>query len=501
MSPSPFASRCIARRGERLAALPPVLLVTLNGGGLVPFVGAGVSMAAPTSLPSAGVLATELVERGYGQEGDDLEQVAEWCWERGDPMLFARALPSADWRARQPNDCHMVLAELAAEQLVVEILTTNWDTMIEVALNWCGVPHKCIEQPGDLAVAGRSAVQVIKLHGCIDTLTTIRARISEVDSEEWAADWAGPVFEVQLRSKSVLFAGYSGASRATTRTIERISAEASRSQLDWTVGRTPLDEAITRERTARLLEALGPDQGGYINMDALDFFRQLRVEIYPLLLARPKQHATNLLDSLLGPTDVAVDEVISVVREVSNSWKDAGQGSGQQVLRRAVGTTSARAYVPIIPNAQEMGQYWAWVAMVIWAGAANFNASTLQAEAAGTGAGPIHVVPVFCRPGSARRQAAAEALIELAQASASPSISYIGIVVGGAGPFKAPAVTFSVTRGTSAPDVVRGGNVNVEWTAPEEVFNLAEQETPSSEVAAAIRSHLSQLAPASEPAS
>jgi hypothetical protein len=488
------------REGEQLAVLPPVLVVTLNSGGLVPFVGAGVSMAAPTSLPSAGVLASELVERGYGQEGDDLEQVAEWCWEHGDPLWFAKALPTADWHARQPNDCHMVVAELAAEQLIVEILTTNWDTMIEVALNRCGVPYKRIEQPADLAAAGGPAIQVIKLHGGIDTLNTIRARKSEVDSEGWAEEWAGSVFAVQLRSKSVLFAGYSGASRATTRTMERISAEASRSQPDWMVGRAPPDQVITQERTARLLEALGPGHGGYINMDALDFFRQLRQEVYPLLLARPKQHATTLLDSLLRPTDVAVDDVVLVVRQVSNSWKDAGQRSGQEALRQAVGATSALAYVPIVPNAREIGEYWAWVAMVTWAGAATFNGSTLQAEAAGAGGDGTQVVPVFCRPGGARRQAAAEALLDLTQTTASPSKAYIGIVVGGTGPFKAPTMTFSVSRGTPAPDVVRGGNVSVEWAAPEEVFNLAEQETPASNIAAAIRSHLSHLVPAADPA-
>ncbi len=479
---------------------PPALLATLNRGGLVPFVGAGISMARPTSLPSADSLAHALVEDGYGQEGDDLEQLAEWCWEQGDPLMFARALPSADWRARQPNDCHLVLAELAAERLVTEILTTNWDTMLEVALNRSGVPHQCVEKPNALAAAGGSiAARVIKLHGCIDSPETIRARRSDVDSEEWVADWAESVFAVNLRSKSVLFAGYSGASRATTRTIERISAEASRSQLDWMVGLTPLEEAVTHERTARLVAALGADQGGYVNMDALEFFRQLRQEIYPLLLARPRQRATSLLEALLAPTKVPAEAVMSRMQLVSDSWTEAGQGAGQEAMRQAA-ATFARPYVPVVSAAEWIGEYWAWIAVVTWASAADLSASALHAETKGAGAASIEIVPVFCEVGGSRREAAAATLAALATKGSSPSVSYVGIVFGGKGPFRRPPAPFSVVRGTSAPDIIRGGEVIIEWASPDEFFNLVEQEAPAESIAEAIRSRMSELVAATEPA-
>src|SRR5689334_1831535 len=107
--------------------LPPALLATLNSGDLVPFLGAGVSMAPPTSLPSAAALAEDLVAKGYGDEGDDLEEVAEKCWQRGGWQMFARALETEEWRALTPNVSHDVVAELAAEGLIAVVLTTNWD--------------------------------------------------------------------------------------------------------------------------------------------------------------------------------------------------------------------------------------------------------------------------------------------------------------------------------------------------------------------------------------
>jgi hypothetical protein len=393
-----------------------------------------------------------------------------------------------------------VLAELAAEQLVPEILTTNWDTMLEVALNRCGVPHQCVEVPNDLAAtAGVIATRVIKLHGCIDSPPTIRARGSEVDSEEWAADWAEAVFAVNLRAKSVLFAGYSGASRATTRTIERISAEASRSQLDWMVGLTPLNEVVTRERTARLLAALGPDQGGYIHMDAVEFFGQLREEIYPLLLARPRQRATSLLEALVKPTEVPAEDVMGSMRLVSASWTAAGQAACQRALRQAA-AMSAPLYVPVVLSAERIGEYWAWIAIVMWAGGANFNASTLRAEVKGTGPGSMDIVPVFCPADDARREAAAAALAALAKTSASPSFSCVGIVFGGKGPLAKPPDPSSVVRGTPAPDIVRGGEVLIEWASPDQFFDLFAPEEPAGSIAAAIRSRLSDLVAAAESA-
>ena len=162
------------------AKAPWDLLAAINAGRLVPFLGAGVSMVPPTKLPSAAQLAKRLIARGYGAAGDDLEEIAEKCWERGSWQLFAQALATEDWRSREPNICHEVMAQLAAEGLLPIILTTNWDTTLETALSRQQVLYTCVSRPADLAIASPIAVRVVKLHGCVETPETVRARRAEV---------------------------------------------------------------------------------------------------------------------------------------------------------------------------------------------------------------------------------------------------------------------------------------------------------------------------------
>lgn len=83
---------------------------------------------------------------------------------------------------------------------------------------------------------------------------------------------------------------------------------------------------------------------------------------------------------------------------------------------------------------------------------------------------------VICGPRDRRGQASATALGELADDLMSPSSYDIGLVVGGNGPLDAPRTSFSVARGVPIPDVVRGGAVQIEWTTPESLFELAELE-------------------------
>ena len=129
-----------------------------------------------------------------------------------------------------------------------------------------------------------------------------------------------------------------------------------------------------------------------------------------------------------------------------------------------------------------MGAYWAWIAIVIWAGAAS-PTSALRVEAR-SGDDHPEIVPVFCRPGSARGDAATATLAALTNSRVSPSATYVGVVFGGAGPIKPTPIPFSVARGASAADVVRGGKVVVEWTLPDVIFDLADDQASAEEVAA-----------------
>jgi hypothetical protein len=468
------------------------LVAALNSGRVVPFLGAGVSMISPTSLPAAQELADDLTAKGYGAAGDDLEEVAETCWDRGGWQLFAQAISDVDWRARKPNACHVVIAELAAEGLISAVLTTNWDTALENALSRAEVMHTCVSRPQDLAVASPRAVRVVKLHGCIETPENIRAKRTDVDAVTWAADWAAEVFAVMLRTASILYAGYSGASRATTRTIQRISGDDKRSASDWVVGKKPREEATENSRTKDFLEASGVDGSRYVDAGAAEFFARLRDEIYVLLLERPRSIAKTLLSSLLSPTEIATEGVLTNLDACVAAWRDAGQARAQAELRTGFPVNGDRVYTPLIPHAGELGRYWAWLALMSHTGVVHLESPGLRALIGSD----VQVVPVMCESAQRRDDVAPLALDLLANDADEPARRFVGVVVGGTGPMPTLAAKYDMVRAEGSPDIVRGRSVHVDWVAVDDAFGLASAGIAESDYAAALRSTLIATEPA-----
>jgi len=462
------------------------LVAALNSGRLVPFLGAGVSMIAPTSLPSAQQLADQLTAGGYGSAGDDLEQVAEVCSARGGWQLFAQAISDVDWRARKPNTCHRVIAELASEGLISAVMTTNWDMALENALTGTEVMHTCVSRPQDLAVASPRAVKVVKLHGCIETPENIRAKRSEVDAEAWATDWAAEVFAVMLRSTSILYAGYSGASRATTRTIQRISEDDKRVASDWVVGRKPREEAAENQRTKDFLDASGVDESRYVDGGAAEFFAALRNEVYPLLLERPRSVAETLVKSLISPTEIPPDGVLANLEQLVGAWRSVGQAGAQAELRASFPVDRDRAYSAIIPRAAELGRYWAWLTLMCNAGVARVDVGSLRALVDAD----IEIVPVICDSSQRRDEVAPLALDLLANVTDQPSRRFVGVVVGGTGPMPTFSSKYDMVRAEGSADIVRGRNMQVDWISVDDVFNLATAGVSAAAYAAAVRAHI-----------
>jgi hypothetical protein len=480
-------------------ALPRPLLALVRQGKVTPFVGAGVSMAPPTLLPSASRLAEQLVDDGHGKAGDDLEQIAEDCWSAsGDGRLFATALPIASWRIRPINVCHRVIAELAAEGLVNTILTTNWDTCLETALHEIGVPYWPIRSAEDLAVAHNADARVAKLNGCIELPLSIKARRTEVDSPDWGSEWATALVASNVLSSSLLFVGYSGASRAATRTIERIRREPHSAGLDWVVDLMPKQEAEARERSADFLAALGVNADKYLQSDAARFFESLREGLYPLLLSEPMKSAATLLDNLLKPVGVDPTKVVGAVGDVRQAWAALGQNGAQLLLRSAQSGPKTSSYVPILGVADQIGRFWAWVGMVLWAGAGSLDQNRLghiNLTLSGVSA-PVRLLPVLCGPDQRRDEAGASVVAAL-EGNATPSTVYVGVVMNGVGPLSGPTSPYSVARGRARTDVARGGGVRVlTWQGAGTLFDLVSPETDPDKLAAAIRQAVSSFAPA-----
>jgi hypothetical protein len=445
-------------------------------------------MSPPTSLPCASELAAQLIEDGHGKAGDDLEQIAEDCWaESGNGQAFAAALPIAKWRVRPTNVCHQVLAELVAEGIVDTILTTNWDTCLELALRDLRVPYSPIRRTEEMATADARSARVAKLNGCIEQAEAIKARRSDVDSPEWGSEWAQALLASNVLSSSLLFVGYSGASRAATRTIENIRRDAS--GLDWVVDRLAKEKAEERERSAAFLAALGVTDDKYLEVDARSFFEALREQIYPFLLSAPMGQAKALVENLLAPTRVTPSELVQAVDQVRRAWRALGQAGAQSLLKSAMPGIGQSLYAPIVPTAEVVGRYWAWTGILLWSGAASLDEArqghvNVISPAA---SGPVPVLPVLCAPDQRRGEVCAAAVAAVSR-NATPATVFVGLAVGGIGPLMAPTSPYSVARGRARADVARGGAIRVlTWQDANTVFNLASDGVDGGHLSEAVK--------------
>jgi hypothetical protein len=134
---------------------------------------------------------------------------------------------------------HHVLARLAREGLCPNLITTNYDLLLEGAFRLAGFPEKMkpydfpptlindfstLASPGDFFTKGkayRTAV-VVKMHGCTRRYRSFKIKSSELGSyiqsmvftyreiQNWRGDsWAADYLRTLLRTRTVVFCGYS----------------------------------------------------------------------------------------------------------------------------------------------------------------------------------------------------------------------------------------------------------------------------------------------------
>lgn len=179
----------------------------LQDGRIVAFVGAGISAPPPSSLPLARSLGLQILEElccegekrspdleAYFHDNRELfksiaesappEFVYQSLWNflpqhGGHPFAddhpFEEPLPRLFQRLRKakPNSNHRLLASLAASGHLRIIVTTNFDTLLEEALEDTGVPYS-VTVEGDIDVLPQDRVLLFKIHGCLsqpDSLT------------------------------------------------------------------------------------------------------------------------------------------------------------------------------------------------------------------------------------------------------------------------------------------------------------------------------------------
>jgi tetratricopeptide (TPR) repeat protein len=170
-------------------------MANVRGHGIVLMAGAGVSMGPPTCLPGWDDLNNQIVD-ALGYRIDSYLDRPGWTAELRDALKFARtsgsipsdyqaqildelcgeryfhALRSLDVNVRNP--AHSAIAVLAKNDLLRAIVTTNFDRLIEQALEAAQVPFRALydtdgyrEGTRALEAGNSQELLVLKVHGCI----------------------------------------------------------------------------------------------------------------------------------------------------------------------------------------------------------------------------------------------------------------------------------------------------------------------------------------------
>lgn len=188
--------------------VPQPLIEAHRSGDLVLFVGAGVSLDAPSGLPLFDGLARELAELAQQPYGD-APRIDEFLG-RLDKLIDVRAHTAARVsRDSEPNDTHKALVALALSGHTPRIITTNFDDHIAEAAEASDAALVPLHV-GPALPNGREFRGLVHLHG---RAKTDEARLIVTDrdfgraylNEAWATRFLQDVF----LNRTVLFIGYS----------------------------------------------------------------------------------------------------------------------------------------------------------------------------------------------------------------------------------------------------------------------------------------------------
>lgn len=152
------------------------LLTSIETDRLVTFCGAGLSMAPPSLVPSAQELARSCSAKYEDITGstippelrENTESLAEFFWARGDlKSLFIRQLVPWALFKRNPNPGHFAIADFLACGVFEFGLTTNVDSLVEIAANALGQSNFQPSLDGNEAtLTHHDHNPFLKLHGC-----------------------------------------------------------------------------------------------------------------------------------------------------------------------------------------------------------------------------------------------------------------------------------------------------------------------------------------------
>ena len=180
--------------------------------------GAGLSMAAPSSIPSAAKLAEKAkakYDATYGADREPLseaiEEQAQFFFERGElQTVYLRTYVDADVFSVHPNSGHISIADLMLVQGISTTVSTNVDTLIETAGNMLlGHIGKGVTRENVQSLPDKKS-PLLKIHGCWNQPEqTIWApgQVS-VEPTRTRIESCGQWLELRLANRDLLIVGY-----------------------------------------------------------------------------------------------------------------------------------------------------------------------------------------------------------------------------------------------------------------------------------------------------
>lgn len=186
----------------------------LRDGSLVAFVGAGTSRTFRDStsgrewpgLPAGEEIVHRMVaERSYIGEHHTLPQACFlWKVREGRGSLESFLMSQLDRTNVEPLPAHTLLAYLAFSAY----FTTNYDVLLERALQSARRPVCRIIEDADVARAKSAPVPVVKLNGCVTRPDTLVAAEDEFIPLAERAPIMEALTKTELANKTVLFVGF-----------------------------------------------------------------------------------------------------------------------------------------------------------------------------------------------------------------------------------------------------------------------------------------------------
>lgn len=203
------------------------------------FLAAGCSI--PSGIPSAREVAeqvalAEYVRAGspgdfpqfktgrFGSQDPDLDDVAEYYYARGGGDLadFVSLIRFDGWNVPS-NQTHKGVVRLAREGFVNRVLTTNWDTLVEMASQEARCRMVSVRSFPELGQTGDVELRLLKIHGCRSDPSSIVAARSQIEGVDPKYLWARPQVLALFQDTSIVFTGYSGSIQKISATMSEVA--------------------------------------------------------------------------------------------------------------------------------------------------------------------------------------------------------------------------------------------------------------------------------------